>query len=721
MIFRNDVFMFDGKAYRLLNVAQTSNKAWAISLDDEHAWPCSFAWSAISGLEPVTKTASPYPENRLTPAAVRSRDRAVSALKPLLERELELFDDTKRCQLLKDHAKRCGASLPTLYRWLRMWWRGGQCDDALLPGYERCGHTEKGITAGRGARPRHGKGTYQLTADDIKRFDAMLREHYFSDERVNLAQTYERLLERHYSFTDGNGHKYILDVGQRPSLRQFRHYTNTSYPLEFRLRQRKGDKEYALKHRPVLGTVMQDCHGVGHIYEADATISDVYLVATDDVQTIVGKPTTYLIVDRASRLIVGLYVGLENPSLVCAKQALLFISQDKRELCAKYGVAYDAGDWPAHEVYSQTVLVDLGEWNSREGERLGRSLATMLAFTPAKRADWKPVVETTFKQMRIALQDGTPGVDTPENAKRRQGKHYERDASLTLHQFTKEILELVIKHNRTPLRDYPLTTADIREGFIPTPINLWNRGIATRSGVLTRYAFEHVREQLLPRDTASVTEHGIEFKGCLYTCDEALALGWFSRARAGRFKVDIAYDPRLVDNILVYPANLTGKTMLCNLSPRTELHRGRSFAEVELYLRAKAAYMPEIEQARLQAAADWRGSAQPVNDAARARLASQPKKASRTARRADTRQAREVERQLERQATASLKPPETEASTTETTSADVVDLKLVKAKRATASAADAQVHAPDSPRESDRPLTMAERARLARERLKESL
>jgi hypothetical protein len=713
--------MLDGTTYRLLKVLLESNLAWAISLEDERAWPRPLTWSAISGLEPISKSADPHQELRLTPTAARRRDRAVSALKPLLAHEAELFDDTRRCQLLIAHAKQCGASLPSLYRWLRMYWCGGQCDDALLPDYHRCGRTSKGVTVGRGATPQHEKGIYQLTADDLKLFDQLLTRHYFSDERVTLAQTYQKLLERHYSFTDGNGKAYILDVGQHPSLRQFRYYTTSNYPLEFRLRKRRGDKEYELQHRPVLGTVMQDCQGVGHIYEADATISDVYLVATDDVQTIVGKPTSYLIVDRSSRLIVGVYGGLENPSLVCAKQALLSISQDKRELCNRYGVPYDPADWPAHEVYPQMVLVDLGEWNCREGERLGRNLETKLAFTPAKRADWKPIVESTFKEMRVTLQDGTPGVDTPENAKRRQGRHYERDASLTLHQFMKEKLELIIKHNRTPLRDYPLTTADIREGFVPTPINLWNRGIATRSGLLTRYPFEHVREQLLPRDTASVTEHGIEFKGCLYTCDEALALGWFGQARTGRFKVDVAYDPRLVDNILVYPVGATGKPMLCNLSMRTDLHRGRSFAEVELYLRAKATFMPDIEQARRQAMADWHAAVQPVNDAARARLASQPKKASRTARRADTKPARAAERKLERQVTASLKTATPETLIQAASAAEVVDLKLAKAKRAPPMSPAPSAQPPESPEKADHPVTMAQRARLARERLKESL
>src|SRR5690606_24251979 len=84
-----------------------------------------------------------------------------------------------------------------------------------------------------------------------------------------------------------------------------------------------------------------DCLGVGHYYEIDATIADIYLVSSEDVNKIIGKPTLYLIIDRKSRLIVGFYFGLENASWNGAMQAILCISENKRGLCARYGVRSD--------------------------------------------------------------------------------------------------------------------------------------------------------------------------------------------------------------------------------------------------------------------------------------------------------------------------------------------------------------------------------------------
>lgn len=712
MLFRNDLVLLDGARNRLLHIEEASDRAWVINVDDEYAWPAQATWSAISGLNALTEDAKSLPESRISEPAKRGMERAMKALAPLLEDLLPLFNDVSRFRIIKKHAAATQTSVPSLYKWLRMYWQNGQTTMALLPRFNLCGRSGGQVTANRGRGSAVGIATFQLEKDDIAYFEEALNEHYWQDQRATLRDTYVKLLQRHYSFTDGNGDAYLLEPGERPTYRQLQYYVKTNYSAEQRLRARKGDKDFALQDRGVLGTIMDDCLGVGHFYEADATIADVFLVDEEDRQTIVGKPTIYLIVDRDSRLIVGLYVGLENPSWVCAKQAVLFISEDKRELCRRYDVGYQESDWVAHMVYPQGFLVDLGEWNSKGGEQLAKNLDIKVSFVPAKRADWKPVVESKHKQTRATLQYGTPGFDPPENAKRRQGKHYEQDASLTLKEFTKLMLELVIKHNRMPLQDYPLTMAELRNGFVPSPINLWNRGIVKRSGVLTRYAVDHVRMQLLARDTASVTEHGIEFRGCLYTTKTAIEKSWFVRARKERFQVEVSYDHRLVDNIYVHDLSGKGEPLLCELSSRSNVHRGRSFAEVKMYQHLEALRAADIEQLRLQAAADYDAATSPTVRAAAAALADAQKagKKSRSGRRADTKPARQKALSKERADTASLKPGQEVQPTTATATAQVVDIGAHRA----AQAASATVQAPAPARVG---LSIAERARLAREKL----
>jgi putative transposase len=720
MIFKGDIFILGGTRQRLLQTDTVNDVAWVISLEDEHPFPEKTPWSAISGLEPVNQSHTGIPDRRISPAAIRARDKATAAVWPLLAHGEALFDEVQRFSLIKRHTEVAGVSAPSLYKWLRMYWKNGMCENALLPNFAQCGAALREVTGGRGTKSKSGVATYQVTQEDAKRFDELLTTHYLADERVTLSQTYQRLLERHYSYLDGNGNAYLNLPGMCPSYRQFQHYLNTHYTREARLRSRHGNKEFERKHRGILGTVSDDCLGVGHYYECDATIADVYLVAQDDPQSIIGKPTLYFIVDRESRLIVGVYIGLENASWTCAKEAILFISEDKEQICKRYGVTYNPDDWPAHTVFPLSILADLGEWNSRGGEQFGNNLSVKVAFVPSQRADWKPVVETQFKQMRVTLQDGVPGVDPPENAMRRQGKHYEIDACLTLHGFTKLVLEHVIKHNNTPRKDYPLSMADLRNEFLATPIAIWNRGIVERSGMLTRYPFEHVWMQLLPRGVASVTEHGIEFEDCLYTSEEAINKQWFVNARARRFQVEVAFERRLVDSIWVLDTLGKAPPMLCNLSSRSNIHRGRSFAEVKVYQDRLRKLSPTIDHARRQATSNFHTATAPIVKTSLATLTDEPKMKSRSARRADTKDARANELAIERSNKASLKTRTAVQGSPAPSTAAVLDFRSAK-KQMEAARQPAPTSNPVHAADAQRPVTgtsMAERLRAARQALK---
>ncbi|MDC9611690.1 transposase, partial [Pseudoalteromonas sp. GABNS16H] len=73
--------------------------------------------------------------------------------------------------------------------------------------------------------------------------------------------------------------------------------------------------------------------GPGARYEIDATIADLYLVAEDDPAPIIGRPVLYFVKDVFSRMVVGMYVGLENPSWVAAMVALSNAFSDKTTYC----------------------------------------------------------------------------------------------------------------------------------------------------------------------------------------------------------------------------------------------------------------------------------------------------------------------------------------------------------------------------------------------------
>src|SRR5690606_15397502 len=110
--------------------------------------------------------------------------------------------------------------------------------------------------------------------------------------------------------------------GGIPSFDQFQYWSNKDHlRLEIK-RKRMGAKRYDKDMRGLLGTSNAQVIGPGSRYQIDATIADVYLVSRLDPSLIVGRPVVYVVIDVFSRLITGIYIGLEGPSWVSAMMAL---------------------------------------------------------------------------------------------------------------------------------------------------------------------------------------------------------------------------------------------------------------------------------------------------------------------------------------------------------------------------------------------------------------
>lgn len=657
MLFSNDIFLLDGCRMRLLQADSQADRAWVIRLDDDLAWPLVLPYSDLQGImrAPQNSAVSPTPsESRL-----RKCEESWRRLQPLLEAQgRQLFVPSLRNYAIQVHAEKFNCSERTLHKDLRRYWQRGQTKFALLPDYMNSGQplvvrTEPGIptsiTAGRGRKPKQGHGVYQLTSEDAGRIRAVIEKEYLSNLNITAVDAHVSLVNKHYRFPDGNQDLHVNPPGAFPSMRQFRRFLMQNYDIETRMRGRHGDSDYEREHRQKLGTIMADCLGVGHYYEIDATIADIYLVSSEDVTKIIGKPTLYLIIDRKSRLITGFYFGLENASWNGAMQAILSISEDKAELCARYGVAYNPEDWPAHQVFPSEFLADRGDMISHASSNIAEGLQVTVTNLPSKRPDWKPLVECGFRLIHNSIRPIAPAYDPPSNATRRRGKHYEKDACLTVKDFGNLILNTIITHNRREILQYDMTPAELLAGVRPAPISLWNHGIVSRAGLLTRYEENTVRYHLLRKKTATATAHGIEFHGCFYSCPEAIANKWFETARKRRFKVNVSYDPRLIDSIYVHALDGRCEPYVATLTERSKKYQGMSFDEVQYFETLRDAVRVESEHSRLQNRIGYSNTTAPTIAASKRRLKEAGITKSRSARRADIKAERSSELALERQ------------------------------------------------------------------------
>lgn len=446
-----------------------------------------------------------------------------------------------------------------IYKYLRKYWQRGKTKNTLLPDYRNSGGKGKPKTIGQKklGRPRKRTDIQGINVDaETKRiFKVALNKFYYTAKKNPLTTAYELMVKEFYSegskFEDGIEKPLLGDADERPSLSQFKYWYYKELDLEKAISARKGKKNYELKHRKILGKSDAEVMGPGAKYQIDATVADVYLRSRYNKNWIIGRPVVYVVIDVYSRMIVGIYVGLEGPSWIGAMMALANTACDKVQYCSEYGINITEQDWPCRYL-PDAILADRGEMESKKVNTLINALHIRIENTPPYRADWKGIVEQCFRTLNIKTKPFLPGfIDT--DFRQRGGKDYRLDAKLTIAEFTEVIIRCVLYHNNIHWMENFNRDEIMIAGYVnPIPRELWNWGIANCSGFLRVINEDIVKLNLLPTETATVTEAGIKLKNLRYNCDIAMKEHWFEKARnRGSWKEEISYDPRNMDSIYI--------------------------------------------------------------------------------------------------------------------------------------------------------------------------
>ena len=423
---------------------------------------------------------------------------------------------------------------------------------------------------------------------------AIAREHYEEDECKSVHGASTVVLERMFALydsqgaplRDADGGAVLKPLGQRPSFDQIRYLLRKTLVLSGTWKKRNGAAPFDNNHAPATGSVLDDCLGPGDVYEIDATIMDLYVVAKADRRCVIGKPCLFLVVDRTSRLIVGFYITLENPSWSEATQAILSISCDWEALCKRLGVPYDPRDWPARNMLCNRFFGDRADMITYASNALCDGLDVQVTNAPALHSRAKPIVESTFKVQHGPLREHAPGYEPPTNPFKRRGKKYHKDASLTLDEAAAVELRIVIAHNRSILEGYQASPEEILGNLRCSPRDIFKRHVEERMGSFARMPIDLMRRKLMPRAVGFVKNDGIHFQELIYEADTLKE--WFARASLrGEFDVVISYTPNLVNTVIVYDKFDATKEHVLRLTSTSAEFSGYSFAEV-LYVTTAA-------------------------------------------------------------------------------------------------------------------------------------
>ncbi|RJX31998.1 MAG: transposase [Oxalobacter sp.] len=587
-ILLNDVLETDNAdvLFRVIRIDVRKNKIWLFNVLDEKGLPKAFSYSEVEGSLHKGYIKRKSGTGKFLALKLSKTEQAYcklifSRIEPILNDEAILERETRE-KLIKQRAAEIGCSPQTIRSDFRKWWKNGQTLNALKPDFSKRGSVA-GDTAGRGRPPKYlQRVIFQMSEKDRDIIARHIKSNYLKDRVTKLSDCYQTILNEHYSYFDNEGQRILKPLGEYPSEQQFRYYASKLLSKQAIIRSKKGSKEYELNFAEKLGSFRDSTYAVGEVYEIDATIADLWIVSLLNRLAIIGKATLYLIVDRKSTLIVGFYVGFENPSWPAAQFAIMSVSESKEKLCRRYGVDYDPTDWPADGIQPQNYHADRGsEFTGHNSTQLAENLNIEITNLSPGRARHKPFVECSFKLLHATLANEVKGYQPPAEAQKRQGKDYSEDAIHNLDELTRIILLGIIKHNRTPLNDYIWEGEHILNGIQPTPINIWNTSIRERAGILARIPSEQVRFALLPRMNATVTPRGIRIGACFYSCKEAIEREWFIAARRNFFEIEVRYDRNLVNDIYIEDDRNPSNFFEATLTDACEQYRGLSFAEAE--------------------------------------------------------------------------------------------------------------------------------------------
>lgn len=474
------------------------------------------------------------------------RDRRFTLIKPLLDNAC-IYDKPHRNEIVKQIVGEHGVSRRTVLQYLWKYWVY-QSKNILLP-------TRKTSTK-----------TRELTADE-KAIRWALNKYYYTPQRQSLQTAYKMMLRA--KFCDAQG-KLKPDY---PTFWQFRYYFRQHRDPISETISRQGLKAYQRNHRPFTGSVCDYAHTIG-VYMTDATVADIYIVSRLSRKPI-GRPVIYTMVDAYSRLITGVYVGLEG-----GQYALRLLLQntftDKVNYCRQHRIDIAPQDWPSHHLPTK-IMTDRGsEFIGGPLENLCENYHIEIENLPAYRPDLKGVVEKLFDLIQSAYKPLLKGKGIIEsNTQERGAPDYRRQGTLDLEQFTAVVLRCILFYNAKSVQSgFTRTPAMIETNTPPLAASIWNFCTEQEDCPVREATDKRLLYTLLPRMEGRITQRGVEVFGLRYT-NSSLKKRFVTAGLRGRESVQIAYMPECMDTIWLYE---NGTYTALALVQKTYL--GKNLAEV---------------------------------------------------------------------------------------------------------------------------------------------
>lgn len=531
-----------------------------------------------------------YDEDRLSVAQRKLLDRRWQLMRSVLPDEEKLFDSSFRGELAEKLATAKIASKPFFYDTLRLYWRGGGGRSSLIPGFARCGQPGVDRIAedserARG-RPRSispGKGL-SITEVHLRNMRQAWAKAPVGRDGVGLRGAYTWMLSmrywQHVSVAPGKDQNALVvrEEDAVPTFEQFRYYWMKEHAFAERLQKRLKSRAFERLTKLIVTGTLKEVGGPGVRYYIDATVLDIYVVSRLDPNKIIGRPTLYVVVDQFSRMIVGIYIGLEPPCWEGAMLALWNGCLDKVAFCAKYGINITSDLWPTGHI-PMHLMGDRGELISYNADRLSTGFNLDVENSRPYAGEAKGVAERYFSTLQAKFGPFMPGY--VEKRPERGDEHASLKAALNLEEVMRCMILAVLCMNTRVVRDYEGAAEVVASKTPFVPVKLWAWGVETLRCGYREFPPDYLQAHLWPKHDLKFSRKALHFqRGLYYMSEELAAQTWFVQALVERQRLQAFYHPSNVDVAYLRNIDGTGELIPLTLTRRADRFGGMSLNEV---------------------------------------------------------------------------------------------------------------------------------------------
>jgi putative transposase len=288
---------------------------------------------------------------------------------------------------------------------------------------------------------------------------------------------------------------------QLPSYSTVRRAIN-SYPAYERAVARFGKQEASIRFRtsmkgPTAKYILEAA-------EIDHTPVDLFIV-DENTKLPLGRPYLTILVDRKSRMILGLYVSFGGPSTDAVFQCLRNAILPKDYVKSRYPRV--SGAWPCYGVPYILVCDNGLEFHSKALEQACFELGIILQFCPKKKPYFKGRVERAFRSIAHNFFHAQPGTSLA-NWMLRHGYDPLKEAVANFDEFMHALHIWVVD----------VYSTGYHRGLKRPPIAVWQEGVLDNPPALPD--LHTMDTALLEYEERTLWHYGIELFNLRFNCRE---------------------------------------------------------------------------------------------------------------------------------------------------------------------------------------------------------